>query len=198
MKKNKKYLVIGIAAIITILILWYIFKKGNISNTIIVTKPPAGGKGSTQPASNTSGSGLATSTGFPIKWMVYCGAFKALQSALGVTADGYFGNDTLAAWQPYNSAVDQNYTIDTPGDLAAEISAIQSAKNNGNTNNSSNNNGSSNSASPLWAPVVNNTSSDPLQQALTGNGAATDSTNSSPDDLPMPPLYTPPDPDDNS
>ena len=126
MKKNQKYWVIGVAAIITILILWYVFKKTPAASPFI--KTPLGGTGTTT-ATNTGTTN--TSTGYPIRWMVFSGSLKPLQSALGVTADGYLGNDTVAALVKLGIDADSSYTIDNPTDLNRLISLASKSKNSG-------------------------------------------------------------------
>ena len=121
---KKKYWILTIAAIITILILWYVFKKKPNTNTI-----PQPNKGGGNSGSNTNNTVAAT--GFPIVYMQYNGNAKKLQIVLGVTADGYIGPDTISAWQQYNPGVDSSYEIETPQELAQEISNIQQAKNGG-------------------------------------------------------------------
>ena len=119
---KNKYWIIGIATIITALILWYVFKKKPDANPIIRT----GGLDVNYP---TPGN---TNTGFPIVYMEYNPNAKKLQSVLGVDADGKIGPNTLKAWAKYNAGITQAFQIQNATQLANEIQLITSHKvNNG-------------------------------------------------------------------
>ncbi len=113
---KKKYWIIGIAAIITVLILWYVFKKKPDANTIIRT----GGLNVNYPGPGISD----TNTGYPIVWMKYNANLKKLQSLLGVSADGIMGNDTINAIRKYVPSADSSYEISNATELAQLMALI--------------------------------------------------------------------------
>ena len=118
---KNKYWIIGIAVIITALILWYVFKKKPDSNTIIRTNK---GIDVNYPNPNNN----VTNTGFPIVWMVYNANLKKLQSVLGVTPDGIMGNDTINAIRKYVPNADNSYEISNATELA-QLMALVTNKN---------------------------------------------------------------------
>ena len=131
---KKKYWVITIAAIITILILWYVFKKGPVINKPILQRGFKNATGGNSTVTTTT----APIQGFPIRYMEYNDNAKKLQALLGVTPDGYIGPDTIKAWKQYDPSVDSTYQIETPQELGNLISYITAKKNSGTSPDGSN------------------------------------------------------------
>lgn len=125
MKPKNILIVLGVALVISGMVLFFLKKKNDAKNTNLdqAINPVKGSDAGTVNAPVVQG--------YPIVYNVKSEAAKLLQIALGFNAektDGIVGPYTLKIWQYYHNGVTERFSIPTATALQNEISYINAQR----------------------------------------------------------------------